>query len=202
VATAASIVTLGLALQPDGPVTRPVVVAGVDLPAGHALALSDLAIAQVPAGVLPAGTSTDSRGLIGRVLAAPLARGEAITEHRFTTLPEWAVPPGTMPMPVRFADPAAAALLTAGQRVDVVAASGPSPEGDTPFTSAELVAQDILVLAVISADPQAEGFLPDRQASGDGTPLVLLAADRGSALAIAGAQERARLGYLMHLGRG
>ncbi len=36
----------------------------------------------------------------------------------------------------------------------------------------------------------------------DQSPLVMLAADRGAALAIAGAQGRASLGYLMHLGPG
>jgi hypothetical protein len=65
-----------------------------------------------------------------------------------------------------------------------------------------IVAQDILVLAVISADHGADGLLADRQSLGDQSPVVLLAADRGSALAIAGAQARASLGYLMHLGQG
>ena len=163
VAAAASIAALGLAVQPHGPATRAVVVAAIDLPTGRSLVAGDLAVAQVPAGVLPAGTSTDAGDLLGRVLSAPLARGEAVAEHRLTALPTWSVPPGTMPIPVRFADPGAAALLTAGQRVDVVAASGSGPEGDTPFMSAELVAQDVLVLAVISADPGSEGMLADRQ---------------------------------------
>jgi pilus assembly protein CpaB len=202
VAAAASIAALGIALQPHGPATRGVVVAAIDLPAGRTLVAGDLMIAQVPAGVLPAGTSTSAGELLGRVLAAPMARGEAVAEHRITALPAWSVPPGTMPMPVRFADPAAAALLSAGQRVDVVAASGPGLEADTPFASAELVAQDILVLAVLPADHGSEGLLADRQGFGDRSPLVLLAADRGSALAIAGAQARASLGYLMHLGPG
>ncbi len=201
-AAATSIAALGVALQPHGPVTRGVVVAAIDLPAGRSLAAGDLTVAQVPAGVLPAGTSTDSGELLGRVLAAPMARGEAVAEHRLIALPPWSVPPGTMPMPVRFADPAAAALLSAGQRVDVVAASGPGLEADTPFASAELVAQDILVLAVIPADHGSDGILADRQALGGQSPVVLLAADRGSALAIAGAQARASLGYLMHLGQG
>lgn len=202
VAAAASIAALGLAVQPHGPATRAVVVAATDLPTGRSLVAGDLAVAQVPAGVLPAGTSPDAAGLLGRVLSAPLARGEAVAEHRLTALPGWSVPPGTLPIPVRFADPGAAALLTSGQRVDVVAASGPGLEGDVPFTSAELVAQDVLVLAVISADPGSGGILADRQSPGDGTPLVLLAAERGPALAIAGAQARASLGFLMHLGPG
>ena len=191
-----------MALQPPAPATRGVVVATTDLSAGHSLVAGDLAVAQVPAGVLPAGTSNDPGNFLGRALAAPVSRGEALAGHRLTDLPEWAVPPGTMPVPVRFADAGAAALLSAGQRVDVVAASGPGPDGAAPFASAELVASDILVLAVISADQGSGGLLGGQPSTEDQSPLVMLAADRGAALAIAGAQGRASLGYLMHLGPG
>ena len=202
-AAAASIACLGMALQPPEEATRPVVVAAGDLPAGQPLQPGDLAVARVPAGVLPAGTSAEPSELVGRVLAAPMARGEVVAEHRVTTLPRWSVPPGTMPTPVRFADAGAAALLSAGQRVDVVAASGPGLEGAAPFATAELVAQDILILAVITGEPGSEGLLGgDATTSDEETPLVLLAADRTAALAIAGAQGRASLSFLMHLGPG
>ncbi len=176
--------------------------AATDLSAGHSLVAGDLAVAQVPAGVLPAGTSSDPGDFLGRALAAPMSRGEALAGHRLTDLPEWAVPPGTMPVPVRFADAGAAAVLSAGQRVDVVAASGPGPEGGAPFASAELVASDILVLAVISAEQGSGGLLGGQPSTEGQSPLVMLAADRGAALAIAGAQGRAGLGYLMRLGPG
>jgi pilus assembly protein CpaB len=200
VAAAASIAALGMALQPPAPTTRGVVVAAVDLPAGRSLVDGDLTVAQVPTGVLPAGTSRDPGDFIGRALAAPMARGEAIAGHRLTALPPWAVPQGTMPVPVRFADGGATALLSAGQRVDVVAASGPGLDSGATFASAELVAQDILVLAVITADEGSGGLLGGPASSDEQAPLVLLAADRVAALAITGAQGRARLGYLMHLG--
>jgi Flp pilus assembly protein CpaB len=129
-----------------------------------------------------------------------MARGEPIAGHRLTELPPWSVPPGTMPMPVRFADAGAAALLTAGHRVDVLAASGPGLDGAAPFASAELVAQDVLVLAVITAEQGSGGILGSSATTEEQTPLVLLAADRAAALAIAGAQGRANLGYLMRLG--
>jgi Flp pilus assembly protein CpaB len=189
-----------MALQPPAPPTRAVVVAAADLPAGRSLVRGDLAIAQVPAGVLPAGTTSDPDDFLGRALAAPMARGEAMAGHRLTELPSWSVPPGTMPMPVRFADAGAAALLAAGQHVDVVAASGPGLDGAAPFASAELVAQDVLVLAVITAAQGSGGILGSPASSDEQSPLVMLAADRGAALAIAGAQGRASLGYLMRLG--
>jgi pilus assembly protein CpaB len=197
-----SIAALGMALQPPEPPTRAVVVAAADLPAGRSLGRGDLTVAQVPAGVLPAGTTGDPTDVIGRALAAPMARGEPIAGHRLTELPPWSVPPGTQPLPVRFTDAGAAALLSAGQHVDVVAASGPGLEGAVPFASAELVAQDVLVLAVITAEQGSGGILGGSATTDEQTPLVLLAADRGAALAIAGAQGRASLGYLMHLGPG
>ena len=85
-AAAASIAALGMALQPPAPATRGVVVAAADLPAGRSLVAGDLAVAQVPAGVLPAGTSSDPGGFLGRALAAPMARGEAMAGHRLTDL--------------------------------------------------------------------------------------------------------------------
>lgn len=201
-AAAASIATLGMALQPPAVATRGVVVAAADLPTGRALVTGDLTVAEVPSGVLPSGARGDPSEFLGRVLAAPVARGEVIAGHRLTGMPAWSVPPGTMPIPVRFADPQAAELLSAGQHVDVVAASGPGLDGAAPFASAELVAQDVLVLAVITAGAASEGILAGQAATDEENPLVLLAADRGAALAIAGAQGRASLSYLMHLSPG
>ena len=201
-AAAASIAALGMALQPPAVATRDVVVASGDLPAGQPLGPGDLTVASVPAGVLPAGTSSDPSELLGRVLAAPMARGEAVADHRLTALPQWSVPLGMMPMPVRFADAGAAALLAAGQRVDVLAASGPGLDGAAPFASAELVAEDILVLAVITSEQGSGGILDGPATAQEVAPLVMVATDRGAALAIAGAQGRANLSYLMHLGTG
>ena len=178
------------------------VVAAGDLRAGRPLEPQDLAVARVPSGVLPVGTRAEPSGLIGRVLAAPVARGEVVAEHRLTDLPPWSVPPGTLPVPVRFADAGAAALLSPGQRLDVVAASGPSIEGAAPFATAELVAQDILILAVMTGEDGSDGLLGTSTMTDEATPLVLLAADQGTALAIAGAQSRASLSFLMRLGPG
>jgi pilus assembly protein CpaB len=199
-AAAGSIAALGIALQPPDVATRGVVVAAADLPAGRSLTSGDLTVAQVPAGVLPVGTSSDPSQLLGHALAAPMARGEAIASHRLTPLPAWSVPPGTMPLPVRFADAGAAALLGPGQRVDVVAAGGSALDGASPFASAELVAADVLVLAVMTAEQGSGGILGASTPTDEQTPLVMLAADRSAALAIAGAQGRASLGFLMRLG--
>ena len=146
-----------------------------------------------PLGVLPDGTFEDAGQLLGQVLSAPLARGEALAGHRLTAPPAWSVPPGTMPLPVRFTDPGATALLTAGQHIDVLASSGPGLDDVTAFASAELVATEVLVLEVIAPDSGDGGILDTPAGDADGS-LVLLAADRASAMAIAGAQARANLG--------
>lgn len=193
-AAAASIATLGFSLQPPAEPTRAVVVAATDLPSGRTLSPDDLAVADVPAGILPAGTHPEPRALIGRVLAAPLTRGEAVGDHRLTAPPQWSLPPGTMPLPVRFSDARAAALLTAGQHVDVLA-SGGHGLGETASPAAGLVAERALVLAVVT-DHEDGGMLGAR--GSEDPALVLLAVDRATAQAISGAQGRGELGYVMH----
>lgn len=200
-AAALSMGLLGLTLQPPAPATRAVVVATADLAAGQALGPGDLTVAAVPKGVLPGGVLAEPDQLVGRVLAAPMARGEAIADHRLTPQPAWSVPAGTLPMPVRFADHGAAALLETGQWVDVVAAAGPGLEGSlTGATSAEVVAHDVLVLAVINPDQGSGGILDAPSAGVDAGPLVMLAVDQQTALALAGSQARASLTFLIRPG--
>jgi len=194
-AAAASIASLGLALQPPRIPTHPVVVAAADLPAGQPLAPEDLVVAQVPAGVLPLGTFTGTDRLVGQVLSAPMSRGEVVGEHRLGAHPRWAVPTGTLPLPVRFADSGAADLLAAGMRIDIVAAAGPGLDDGPTFASAELVAADVLVLEVLGPDPGTDGILAAGAGAEGQSPVVVLAADRASGLAIAGAQARARLTF-------
>ena len=192
-----------MALQPPTPATRGVVVAATDLPAGRSLVAGDLAVAQVPAGVLPAGTSSDPGDFLGRALAAPMSRGEAMAGHRLTDLPAMGSAPGhDAPAGSVRRCWGCRSALAAGQRVDVVAASGPGLDGAAPFASAELVAR---TSSCWRSSPRIRGRAASsavRPPTEDQSPLVLLAADRGAALAIAGAQGRASLGYLMHLGPG
>jgi len=200
-AAALSMGLLGLTLQPPAQATRAVVVAATDLAAGQALGPGDLTVAEVPQGVLPGGVRTQPDQLVGRVLAAPMARGEAIADHRLTPQPAWSVPTGTLPMPVRFADHGAAALLETGQWVDVVAAEGPGFEGSpTGATSAQVVAHDVLVLSVIKPDRGSGGLLDGPSAGVDAGPLVMLAVDQPTALALAGSQARASLTFLIRPG--
>jgi hypothetical protein len=95
-------------------------------------------------------------------------RGEALTDVRL--LGAALLPPGSeVALPVRLADPATAALVVAGDRVDVLSAA---PDGGS---TAAVVASGLRVLAV-----------PDLEDAGDGA-LLVLAASRPAAARLAAA---------------
>src|SRR3954466_6141092 len=101
------------AVTPHPPRTVAVWAAARDLSGGSPLSTADvravaLPVRSVPAGVLPAGAP-----IAGRLLAAPMRRGEPITDVRLlgpsllTSLPD----PGLVAVPVRVTDGSAAAAL-------------------------------------------------------------------------------------------
>ena len=184
-----SVLGLGLALRPAVPHTQVVAVAAADMPAGHRLAAADLEQARVAAALTPPGVVPDPALLAGRVLAAPVAGGEPITTLRLVGEEGgWQTTPGMLAVPVRAADPAAATLLAAGQRVDLLAtpmAGVDTMVGTGPPTLARVVAEDVLILAIVEP-AEGAGLLGG---SGDlgGAPLVVVEASAGSAPAIVGA---------------
>jgi pilus assembly protein CpaB len=127
-----------------------------DLPAGTALAPGDLRAATVPPGVAPTGAVTGAADALGRVLAAPVRRGETLTDVRLAGAGLLGTGhAGLVAAPVRIADAASAALVTAGDRIDVLAAS--SAPGAAP--AARVVASNAEVLAVPSSVRDGEGAL-------------------------------------------
>ncbi len=93
----------------------------------------------------------------GRILAAPLRRGEPVTDVRLVGPQLTQGLSGLTATPVRLPDAGMVALLQVGDRIDLVAAD---PRG----TGAETVAVDAPVLAIPSdtaAGPSAIG-LPGR----------------------------------------
>jgi Flp pilus assembly protein CpaB len=180
-----------LALRPEGPqapvaaagATEHVVVAARDLAAGTELTAADLTIVSMPAAIVPAGSASRAAGLIGRTAAGAIRRGEALTDARV-------VGPGltaglgageSAAVPVRIADPDAAALVRVGDRVDVLG-TAVAPDG-SQATAGETVtvASAVRVLAVLrSRDPA------------DGVVLVVATGESG-ARALAGAAARHRL---------
>jgi pilus assembly protein CpaB len=172
--------------------TSGVVVAARDLRVGTALAARDLISVTWPRALVPAGASADPRRLVGRRLAGPLRKREAVTATRLVGADLTAgLPAGE----VATAVPINAALATVvhpGDRVDILA--GP-PDADAPTgqttdatAGAILVAKAAPVLAVLPAI-EGEGL--------SGTAQVLVVTDRGSAVRLVGLQGRRVLAVVL-----
>src|SRR3954468_9931184 len=139
-----------------------------DLSGGSPLTARDLRAVALPAGSVPDGTLPAAARAAGRLLAAPVRRGEPITDVRLlgqsllSALPE----PGLVAVPVRVADgSAAAALVQPGDVVDVLAAVAPTGGDASPPAT---VASGVRVLAVPARVGTAE----------DGGGLVVVGVDR------------------------
>jgi Flp pilus assembly protein CpaB len=118
-----------------------------------------------------------------------MRRGEPVTDVRLLGpgLAD-ALGPGLVETPVRLADPAMAALLHAGDRVDVLAA--PADPGNGGATT--VAAADVRVLAVPVPGDDAAGLTQGA--------LVVLATSRRTALVLAAAAVGDRLSVLVHAG--
>jgi pilus assembly protein CpaB len=165
------------------PATVGVAVAALDLPAGTVLSREQLTVAQLPKSAAPSGTTHGPGPLVGRVLAGSVRAGEPLTDVRLvgaglTRL----LPGGLVAAPVRLADLAVATLLRAGDRVDVLAATGSAVDA-TP--SVEVVAENALVLTAPASGSDAEPVVgvPD----GSGLLVLAVPPDTAQRLAAAGA---------------
>lgn len=177
---AAGAVASGLGvLAPERVAGVMVLTAGADLGAGAVLTAADVRLTELPRGLAPGGALTSIAPAIGRVLAAPVRRGEPLTDVRLAGSDLLSGRrDGAVAVPVRIADAASAALLTAGDRVDVLAA-GAAP-GGPPF--AQVVAAGAEVLSVPTAASDA----------GDGA-LIVVAAMPAVASRLAAAAVSSRL---------
>ncbi|GEA81367.1 SAF domain-containing protein [Cellulomonas uda] len=169
-------------LRPPAPEVRAVVVAARDLPAGTTIGSGDLRVARLPAALALHTTRTSPAGLLGRATAVPVPAGLPVVPDLLTS-GELVGPPGTVVAAVRLADPAVAALLTPGTRVDVLAAAAETG------TQGVVVARRALVLPVAPGGDEG-GWAVGGEAQ---TPPVLLAVTPEEAAALAGAAVTALL---------
>lgn len=179
-------------MAPAPPATVAMVVTAEDLPAGRTLTASDLRVVDVPTHTRPDGASEDPADLVGQVLAGAARTGEPLTDVRLVGSDLLTgQPPGTVAVPVRLSDPAAAALLAPGDTVDVLA--GPSSDaalvadsGEATGLPAGLGAQAVAGAALVLAVPSggADGSLLGGVEDAGG--LVVLAVDADTALRLAG----------------
>jgi Flp pilus assembly protein CpaB len=177
------------AARPAPPATRSVWVAARDLSGGAPLATSDVRLERLPALDVPGGAVSTASAPVGRLLAAPVRRGEPITDVRLLgpSLLGATDEAGAVAVPVRVADgPAAIALVHPGDLVDVIEASD-DESGLRASDDGNTVVHDVRVLAI-----------PARQSgtSSDGDDdagLLIVAADPHQANALAQAAVGARL---------
>ena len=157
-------------LAPPAPETVQVLVAARDLPSGTRLADDDLVVRSFPAELAPPDAATAATG---RVLAAPMGRGEVLTGVRVVGPGLARAQPGETVLPVRLPDAGMALLLRPGDEVDLVATD--------PGTGAStVVARDVTVLATPTD-------VPDGPAGGSGGALVVVGASATEAIEIGSA---------------
>lgn len=177
-----------------------------DLAAGTALTREDLVATPVPPGLVPEGALSELVGAVGRFVAGPVRRGEPLTDVRLLGAgllggesaggeatgargdatgavgadARGKVHASEVAVPVRVAEPAVAALVQAGDRVDILSAS---PEGGPAAT---VVAADVPVLSVpILEDDPTEGT------------LLVVAANRFTGTQLAAAAVTGRLSLVV-----
>lgn len=168
-----------LALLPEaGAAPVSVLVAARDLAPGAVLGPEDVAPRDHPPDLVPDGSVRSPGAVLGRTLAAPLRRGEPLTDVRLvgTDLTRAvSVNPDAVSVPLRLPDPDIAALLHPGAVVDVVALGERQSQ---PV----VLARRARVLAVL--EPDVRSRTAGRSAEGR---LVLVALDATAATRVAGA---------------
>ncbi len=162
-----------------------VLVAAHDLAPGRVLSAAAVRTVALPDTVVPQGALHPGDPVVGRRLAAPVRRGEPLTDVRFaTTAPGPSVGVrGAVSVPVRLADADAAGLVRPGDRVDVLV----TPAAAAPEAAAVL-ARDLTVLAV----PHPSAASPT-----DGA-LVVLSAPEELAGRLAGVAAGSRVTLVGH----
>lgn len=124
-----------------------VVVAARDLAAGTVLEPGLVTLRGIPEQVVPDGAVRIPAAVLGRTLAAPVRRGEPLTDVRLTgsdLTRAISTNPDTVSVSLRLADPGVATLLRPGAIVDVVTVG---ERQDEPV----ILARGARVLAVLEA---------------------------------------------------
>ncbi|WP_123738179.1 SAF domain-containing protein [Salana multivorans] len=173
------LVLAALPLARPSTATVPVVVATRDLAAGTVLAPGDVTLWELPRGHAPPSALAGTGDAVGHQLRHAVAAGVAVVPLALAD-GGWGLAHDESAVPVRLADPLVAALLEAGDRVELVRADGEA--------TASLTA-DARILAIVD-DVAGGGLL----GSGTpGSPLLLVAVPEGRATLVLDASARGTL---------
>jgi Flp pilus assembly protein CpaB len=145
------------ATSPPAPETVSVLTARRDLPSGTVVQRSDLVTAVVAAAAVPTAGVRDAEAVVGRTLAAPMARGEMLTAVRTVGAGLLRGYPGMTAVPLRITDAAVVELLRVGDQVSFVVAD---PDGRA---APEVLLEDVAVVAIPRSEEGAlSGGTPGR----------------------------------------
>lgn len=110
------------AVRPPPPPSDAIVVAARDLPAGTVLAARDLRLTELPPGALPDGRFASVEPVVGEMVAAPVRRGEPLTDVRLVqdSLLQ-GYPRGSVLSSIRIADASSLVGVRVGDTVNVLA---------------------------------------------------------------------------------
>jgi pilus assembly protein CpaB len=182
------------AVKPAPVPTVQVWVAAHDLTGGEPLVAGDLRVESLPRADVPTGAFHVRTAVIGRLLAAPLRRGEPLTDVRIlsSSLLAATASPDDVAVPVRLSDgPAALALVHAGDLIDVIAA----PDSDNGGPPARFtVVHDVRVLAT----PTHDATQDDSPDAGDTAGVLIVEATSRQAATLAQAATTARFSIAVH----
>ena len=172
------------ALRPSPPPTRAVAVAAHDLPSGTRLATDDVGTARLPPAAVPDGSYAPGDVPLGRLVAAPVRRGEPLTDAGVVGPGLAALLAGDQVLASVEVASATALLVRPGDLVDVVAGHATTRAPST----ADVVAAGATVVAV----PRSEIGTHGR--------VLVLAVDAAAALDVVQAALVAPLQVLVRPG--
>lgn len=171
--------------------TATALAAARDLPAGSALAASDLAETQVPPGMMTDGVLSDPGQAVGKQVAAPLRKGQLLADAQLLG-PGLLTgsPPGSAAVPLRMADPSSIQLVSPGQLVNVVLTAANGFDQQQP---PELLAAGVPVLWTSAKGGQGGQWLGTQETDG----LIVVAAGPEQAARLAGASTQGKLFFVL-----
>ncbi|MDQ0922688.1 pilus assembly protein CpaB [Pseudarthrobacter sp. W1I19] len=162
-----------------------------DLPAGSALAPADLAHVRVPPDMMAAGFLDQENELAGKQLAAPLRKGQLLTDAQLLGPGLLAgTPPGSAAVPLRMADPSSIQLVSPGQLVNVVLTAA---NGFDQQAASEVLATAVPVLWTSGKGGQSGQWLGTAETDG----LIVVAASAEQAARLAGASTQGKLFFVL-----
>ncbi|NYE95179.1 Flp pilus assembly protein CpaB [Psychromicrobium silvestre] len=180
-------------LTPVDQFTASALSATADLPTGTVLSAAQLKIVRLPPAAVPDAAFNDPEQVIGQQLAAPLRRGQLLTDasllgHSLLI----GAPPGTEAVPVRVADPATMAWLLPGQLVTVVLSI---EDQAGRYGPGAVLASAVPVLWIPAKEPGSSSWSTLGESSASG--LVLLAAPKNQSKSLAGASSRGKVSLVL-----